>query len=194
MKYSKLDLGTIEAIMNKLGGEEGAERFLRGELTVIVPKLLEFVTSVTVPEVKCFVVSDHFQHGKTVDGVKVWLGDNFTKHFLPKAEENVDGCEIRVHKLLRRSLDLGICSEIGAEREKTFLAHLWEMLKLQPSGENGALLTNSRANIFYVPDMEGVLMDVYACWGAVERAWYMDASSVGYQCEWWDAGCFVCSR
>jgi len=34
MKYSDLDLGTIEAIMNKLGGMEGAKRFLRGELVI----------------------------------------------------------------------------------------------------------------------------------------------------------------
>lgn len=34
MKYSKLDLGTIEAIVNKLGGMEGVQRFLRGETSV----------------------------------------------------------------------------------------------------------------------------------------------------------------
>jgi len=31
MKYASLDLGTIEAIINKLGGLEGARAFLRGE-------------------------------------------------------------------------------------------------------------------------------------------------------------------
>jgi len=34
MKYAKLDLGTIEAIVNKLGGMDGVKRFLAGELTV----------------------------------------------------------------------------------------------------------------------------------------------------------------
>ena len=37
MKYGELDLGRIEATVNKLGGMEGLERFLRGEL-VIAPK------------------------------------------------------------------------------------------------------------------------------------------------------------
>lgn len=37
MKYARLDLGTIEAVFNKLGGIEGAERFLRGEITVSAP-------------------------------------------------------------------------------------------------------------------------------------------------------------
>ena len=34
MKYPKLELGTIEAVVNKLGGMDGVQRFLRGELTV----------------------------------------------------------------------------------------------------------------------------------------------------------------
>lgn len=32
MKYATLELGTIEAVFNKLGGIEGVQRFLRGEL------------------------------------------------------------------------------------------------------------------------------------------------------------------
>lgn len=36
-KYSKLDLGTIEAIVNKLGGMKGVERFLCGKLAVSEP-------------------------------------------------------------------------------------------------------------------------------------------------------------
>lgn len=34
MKYADITLGQIEAIINKLGGEQGALRFLRGELQV----------------------------------------------------------------------------------------------------------------------------------------------------------------
>src|SRR3989344_4768565 len=37
MKYPNITLGRIEAVWNKLGGEEGVERFLRGELTISVP-------------------------------------------------------------------------------------------------------------------------------------------------------------
>lgn len=34
MKYPKMDWGTMEAVVNKLGGEEGVKRFLSGELIV----------------------------------------------------------------------------------------------------------------------------------------------------------------
>lgn len=37
MKYAELDLGTIEAVFNKLGGMDGARRFLRNELVVSEP-------------------------------------------------------------------------------------------------------------------------------------------------------------
>jgi hypothetical protein len=37
MKYGELTLGQIEAIVNKLGGMDGAQRFLRGDLMVAEP-------------------------------------------------------------------------------------------------------------------------------------------------------------
>lgn len=37
MKYPDLSLGRIEAIVNKLGGIEGVEKFLRGELVISEP-------------------------------------------------------------------------------------------------------------------------------------------------------------
>ena len=35
MKYADVKLGTIEAVLNKLGGMEGIERFLRGEIELV---------------------------------------------------------------------------------------------------------------------------------------------------------------
>jgi len=40
MKYGTLTLGQVEAVMNKLGGMEGVEKFLRGEVEVRVTKHL----------------------------------------------------------------------------------------------------------------------------------------------------------
>ncbi len=40
MKYSKVDLGKIEAVWNKLGGEAGADAFLAGKLIVADPQSL----------------------------------------------------------------------------------------------------------------------------------------------------------
>jgi hypothetical protein len=35
MKYARLDMGTMEAVVNKLGGMKAVDRFLRGELTIV---------------------------------------------------------------------------------------------------------------------------------------------------------------
>lgn len=156
-------------------------------------KLLQFVTSVAVSTTQRFVAADHFKHGEVVDGVKLYLGDNFRTHFFTKVEENVQGGDIRVHKLLRASRDLNIRAEIGEEREETQLAHLWGLLKLQASGEEGALLTNGYANIFYIRDNKDVLWSVNARWYSDDREWGLGADSVARPDEW-HADSFVCSR
>ncbi|MST04401.1 MAG: hypothetical protein EXS49_02440, partial [Candidatus Pacebacteria bacterium] len=42
MKYGNVSLGQVEAVFNKLGGEDGVMRFLRDELEVVEKKLEEF--------------------------------------------------------------------------------------------------------------------------------------------------------
>ncbi|TSC84483.1 MAG: hypothetical protein G01um101417_148, partial [Parcubacteria group bacterium Gr01-1014_17] len=62
---------------------------VKNRTNIGTPKLLEFVTSVTVPGVNKFVAADHFKHGGTVDGVKCYLWGDFQKHFLGKTEKDV---------------------------------------------------------------------------------------------------------
>ncbi len=48
MKYGEINLGQVEAIINKLGGEQDALRFLRGELVVSTAKPIEMPVWKTV--------------------------------------------------------------------------------------------------------------------------------------------------
>lgn len=111
-KYPDLNQGQIEAIGNKLGGVTGIMQFLAGDLVVVAKnaanKLLEFVESVTMPSVKKFVADDRFKDGVDVEGVTIYTGGDFKKAFGGRVEENVAGCDIRVHNLTRASRDLGI--------------------------------------------------------------------------------------
>lgn len=187
MKYTELNLGQIEAIGNKLGGMSGITQFLADELVVVAKaaanKLLEFISSVTVPPVTCFFADDHFKDGKAIEGVTIYTGDNFKTHFGGKIEENVAGCDIRVHKLLRASRDLGIRYEIGEDREETCLAHLWHFLKLR--GDKGGWF------LFYIRDANDVLWAVNAGWDGDD--WDVDAGSVEHRVKW-PAAHRVCSR
>lgn len=158
-----------------------------------VTKLLEFVTTVKVTAVEKFIAADKFKAGQTIDGVKYCpsFGDNFTKYVLPKVEENVGAADLRVHKLLRDSKDLGIRAEIGEDKEETSLAHLHQCLKQQGNGEEGVLLTNGWANIFYIRDTEENLWAVDAYW--YDDGWRLYARSVEFPFAW-VAGYQVFSR
>jgi hypothetical protein len=62
MKYGTLDLGRIEAIVNKLGGMEGVEKFLRGEVEVRVTKhLINCSTDPFIPN--NWAVEEHQEGG-----------------------------------------------------------------------------------------------------------------------------------
>ncbi len=192
MKYNQINLGQIEAIINKLGGEDGVKGLLSGALVVVQnttaqakEKLLEFVSTVRVSGSKRFVARDSFKKGNA-DGVKIYdIYQSFKTNFLGKTkEEEVSDADLKIHKLLKSSRDPNIIVELGANHE-TCLTYVWNLMKNQPNGEEGTLLTNSFANIFYVRDVEGVLWAVDVGWYGF--GWGVGASSVG-SVDGWNAG------
>lgn len=158
MKYASLDLGTVEAVFNKLGGLEGAAKFLRDEVTLVSkPKdssILDFIGTVTVPATtKRFVAGDRFVINTGTNApVKIsWIGENFQNWFLGTTEEPVDEQKLSYHKLLKSSLDGLILAELGGQKvAETTLSAIFHLMSLQPNGQKGVLLTNGYTNIFYV--------------------------------------------
>ena len=61
----------------------------------------------------------------------------------------------------------------------------------QGNGEDGILLTNGYANIFYIRDIKGVFWAVGCYWGG--DGWDVSADSVGAP-DVWDGGNRVFSR
>jgi len=184
MKYGKLTLGRIEALVNKLGGEDSVDGILSGKLavtiTAVAKSILAFVGTVAVPATEKFVAKDNFQVGKAGIG---WLGDNFKTWFLGKTEGSAEESVLRYHELTESSLDTPILAELGDKAETT-LADLFHLLSLQANGQGGVLLANSYANIFYVRDASGELRAVSACWDAGGGGWRVDADGVAYPYGW----------
>ena len=187
MKYGNLTLGQLEAGINKIGGEDAFMRLLAGKLNVVPAKpadpkkLLELMTTIPVAACEKFVAQEHFKvdTGRKAKVKIAFLWDNFSTHFLPKTEEGVLAGELKVYKLLRSSLDAPIMTELGEPQSySTTLADLWVLLQKQPNGEEGALLVNGYANIFYIHDTEGTLWAVRAIWNSVSGGWGLDARSV----------------
>lgn len=195
--------GPLKDFAEKLAGSEGSswleafKRFLRKEepwpaLVSSATRLLGYVTSAQVGGAKKFYAKKNFVVN-TDPNAKVrivWLGDNFKRHFLGKREVGIEGAVLKVHKLETVSLDAPIRAELGDRAEIT-LTHIWELLKGQPNGEKGVLLTNSYANIFYVRDAKGILWAVRMDWDG--GGWRVDDRSVGCP-GGWDAGGQVFSR
>lgn len=178
MKYPKMDWGTMEAIINKLGGEEGVSRFLRDELTIRESDLLKRITTVMVPAAQRFVAKDHLK-----DANVGWMGGNFKKFFLDKVEEGVPEAKLAVSRLERASWDAPILAELGDKAESP-LSYLFDLLTKQSKGEDGVLLTNGYVNILYVRDTDGNLWAVYANWNSDTPDWNVEADSLGHLGGW----------
>jgi len=194
MKYGDLNLGQIEAVVNKLGGMDGVYRLLSGELVIVdkAAKLLKFVAEIAVGGTEKFIAADAFGANNPA-GIKFFLGNNFKKHFLGKIENNVEPATIAVHQLERSSRDANIVAELGPEKRVIKLAHFYELIKAQANGQEGPLLVNGYANIAYIEDGSGSFWAVFAGWGSFSREWHVLAYSVEIP-SGWNAGFQVLSR
>lgn len=124
--------------------------------------ILKRLRTVSLPAIARFDGST-LQTG-TVDGVKIWVTKEFAKVFGGKVENNLPAIELVVHKLTQNSRDSAIITAIGGDDlVEISLGHLWELIKRQPQGKDGDLLTTSW-NVFYVRDMGYNLCAVGVLW------------------------------
>ncbi|OHA63737.1 MAG: hypothetical protein A3J30_01285 [Candidatus Wildermuthbacteria bacterium RIFCSPLOWO2_02_FULL_47_9c] len=153
------------------------------------PPLLETVGTVTVPAItELFIAEEKFSVGDTPK--IVWVSGLFRGWFGSKTEKPMAKTELRIAKLTKSSVDGPILEELG-ECAETTLSQIHALLAQQPNGEQGLLLTNGLANIFYCLDIEGTLRAVRVHWGG--NGWYVDADSVEDPFRW-SAGSRVFSR
>jgi len=172
----------IQAIWNMVGGEEMVDALIQGraKLEVKLVQILNWIGTTTISATtEKFVAKDKFRKdSKEVKFYGIW--NNFTEWFLSgngKIEEPIDEKELRYGKLIKSSVDGPIVEELGGEaKAETTLTELHDLLKKQANGEEGDLLTNGSANIFYVKDTSGVRRAVHVNWYGA--GWNVDAGSV----------------
>lgn len=145
--------------------------------------LLEKIGTTEIPAQGRFVVQERFAVD-VADTARVkisYLGDNFRKWFIGKIEEPTALATLRYAKLTRFSVDGPILVELGDKAETT-LSQVCTLMERQPNGEEGVLLADGQANIFYVRDADGVLRAVSVHWGG--DGWRVYALLVGYPGRW----------
>jgi len=152
--------------------------------------LLEPVSTVTVPAIETFGAKEHFKDDRSGPVVIGFIGSNFRRTFLAgegKIETNITETTLRIHKLVRASVDGPILAELGGEETaETALAQMYELMKAQGQGQKGNLLTNGNANIFYIRDANGTLWAVDCSWHSDNRCWHVHAYSVTNPDTWYE--------
>ena len=187
----------IQAIWNMVGGEEMVDALIQGraKLEVKLIQILNWLgTTTTSATTEKFVAKEKFvKDSKEVKFYGIW--DNFTNWFLAddgKIEEPINEQTLRYGNLTKSSVDGPIIEELGGEaKAETTLSELYDLLKKQAKGEEGDLLTNGYANIFYIKDTSGVLRAVSVRWGG--GGWSVYAYSIEPSDDW-VAGSRVFSR
>ncbi len=134
------------------------EPLLTSVATATIPALPEF-------DAKAFFTSGifHWKQSK----VKFWdFGENFKKKFFNMKCGPTQELKIQSSKLNRRSIDSPIIKALGNDttRIKLTISQFAWLLEQQPNGEEGFLLINGFANIFYIEDEDGTLWAVYGYW------------------------------
>ena len=123
MKYGELTLGQVEAIVNKLGGMDGVQRFLRGEL-VIKPTECTFKTWKTIKLGTGLKTADDFRKAlKKADcNISDWANDIIGKSAFSVSPEEVDA-ELVVVSVAELGFKNGAtCADIYKRAEELGLA------------------------------------------------------------------------
>ncbi len=168
MKYGNLTLGQIEAGINMVGGEDGWQKLLKGELK-IVPVGKESIGKT----VKMFYPKRVFRSKKGL-----YVSSDFINKIVEVAEPTETGRifpEVSYVELTK--------SVTGQELLMDNLDQVWDStifclwlntkLKQQSNGQNGSFLTNGYGNIFLVGGIDIKVFVVYVHWHSVSQKWFI---------------------
>ncbi len=150
-----------------------------------MPPLLEEVGTIVIPATTGqFVARKEFvlNYGSNAKpGLRIVYVD---PELLDVIEEPVAEATLRYWRLTRPSLDGPILAGFGNRPDLAILLRqIHWLMKRQPNGESGPLLTNGRVNIFY---LLGLLRAVGVYWGSASGGWLVGAISATHPVEWSD--------
>ncbi len=209
----RLFAGLLLDLIEKLSGEQGEEwyealrKFLRKENPWIetqktVMALLRQVKTVELPAIGTFKPANHFKitperERKTAEVPVGWMNDDAKCLVKGLIEPETPEATLTIYRLLEASKDDPIIAQLRGDHEVQAILTTWsqmyEMMKAQAHGEEGNLLVNGHANIYYIPQADGTIWAVCCSWRAHYRCWYVLACPVTCT-NAWHAGDQVISR
>ena len=165
-KYKDVTLGTVEAVFNKLGGMEGVESFLRGNVEITVVKhTIDLATSPRFPFEGAKVVK---HEGEGVVKIELRSDDNLyidgKKVVLDLSERQMGDKRVVGHEL-RQELESGELVVLNSNA----LDYIFDHPELYPehwknNGEGEPLLVFFWGSLFSGPSGGGLCVRCL-CWG-----------------------------
>ncbi len=165
MAKNNTTVDRIQAVWNKLGGEEGVDRFLRGEFTVVevVKTLLRLVKEIATAAIPAKLTTDCF-----TDTSRYYYRDSNLDNWLHENQPTQEAGAFAVYRTTRVATfkemaeDLlqttGTVAELVAlikERKlTTTLSVIESLIEWQEAGEDVGLNTDGYANFFFVDDKD----------------------------------------
>jgi len=144
MKYGKFTLGQIEAILNKLGGEEGAEALLRGEVVltqIAILRLLSAGTTLTLAP--CDGTQTLAQAKETFPA---YIDPNFKNWGLDKPGHATGETAVAVHELVKNAMFAEVFGSLGNDLGKLCLTQ--HQIKAFCEQHSNWLRTDGNATLF----------------------------------------------
>mgnify|MGYP001570609160 CR=1 FL=1 len=192
----------VDAVKALGGGDEEMRRILTSKklreeiakLIVGAKKLalvnLRLIAENIAVKAESFVKSSFF---RTDSSPELYFWDNFKNWVLPEILELVPAFADVLTKteLTKAMYDSEIQDELGNPKPFSvaeFAAVISSLVKAQPNGESGTLLTNGYANIFHVQLKDARVVVVGVGRDSGGRAWDFGASALG-AVQWRVGGC-----
>lgn len=148
--------------------------------TVSRKPLLKFVKEIELPPIGPFMPEEHFKitpgwKRETANLVIHDISDNLVKFICDILEPGEAEAIIRVHELSEPTVDGPILAGLDKNFQVGF-NRMFQILVRQGRGQDGDLLVNNGANIFYI---KGTDWSVVCGWTSVYDAWHIYDFPVG---------------
>ncbi len=176
MKYGKVNLGQIEALINILGGEDKLNDIISGELKVTLEKSkrLSISTTFYLGQDKLDLL-DFFTNSEGVI-----TSEQFNSLVLPNLSE---GCKIfpegvlGYRDILRYASNAELFAELKNLRDCESLEYALSvfvrLIKCEPI--KGLLNDDSNDNLFFITRASGEKLVISICRNEEEKVWYFNA-------------------
>ncbi|MFH0814535.1 MAG: hypothetical protein V1902_00360 [Candidatus Falkowbacteria bacterium] len=158
-----------------------APQAVRQVVQEVKEDLLQLDGTISVPSMTALGKMRDVFKVDTSDSARVkisYVGSNVYEWFNEMYVLAFAGSMVCWQTLMRNAYDRAVVQALGGERkEETSLSEMYWLMKQQPDGRDGILLTDGKANIFYVCGRKGILRVVHVHWDA--RGWSVYADEIG---------------